>query len=398
MTTRWTWRLTRLTIFLLVESIAVPVASFAQTSRPTACVARPGAPQPIIDVHMHAVGAGGSAPFAADTAGLHAVIAELDRTHVIAVVVSSLALPRTLQWVQRDTRFIGTLAFRDTSMSVDTVRALLQRGTVHGLGELGFQYAGLRPDDPALDKYFAVAEELDTPVAIHMAGAGLPDVPGFRVRLGDPLLLEEVLIRHPRLRVNVMHAGLPYLEGTLAIMRRYPQVYADLSKISDSTAYPRAQFHDYLRTLMRANLGKRLMFGSDAAGPGAITAGIDGITSAAFLTSSQRRDILCDNAARFYRLGVSKAGGGGRGPSPTAENKRVAIIQDYASGLAGVLQEGVWQSIRISFAEIRPNPYFQPPDARKGAPIDVSEVNGLGFAPQDKTAGRLAISRFVVIE
>ena len=90
-----------------------------------------------------------------------------------------------------------------------------------GLGELGFQYAGLRPDDPALDKYFAVAEELDVPVAIHMAGGGLPDVPAFRVRLGDPLFLEEALIRHPRVRVNLMHAGLPFLESTLAMMRRY---------------------------------------------------------------------------------------------------------------------------------------------------------------------------------
>jgi predicted TIM-barrel fold metal-dependent hydrolase len=53
---------------------------------------------------------------------------------------------------------------------------------------------------------------------------------------------------------------------------------------------------------MRADLGKRLMFGSDAAGPGAVTAGLAGITSAAFLSQSERRDILCDNAARFHRL------------------------------------------------------------------------------------------------
>ena len=99
-----------------------------------------------------------------------------------------------------------------------------------------------------------------------------------------------------------MHAGLPFLESTLAIMRRYPHVYADLSKISDSSAYPRGEFHDYLRALMRAHLGERLMFGSDAAGSGALTAGIEGIASATFLTRSQRRDILCDNAARFYRL------------------------------------------------------------------------------------------------
>lgn len=44
------------------------------------------------------------------------------------------------------------------------------------------------------------------------------------------------------------------------------------------------------------------MFGSDAAGPGALTAGIAGITSATFLSRAERRDILCDNAARFYRF------------------------------------------------------------------------------------------------
>lgn len=287
----------------IATTATIPTALLGQTARPPACVAAAGAPQPVIDVHMHAVGtAARTTSLASDTGALHAVVAELDRQHVVAVFASSLMLPRTLQWVGRDPRFVATLAFRDTSMSVDTVRALLQRGTVHGLGELGFQYAGLRPDDPALDKYFAVAEELDVPVAIHMAGGGLPDVAAFRVRLGDPFLVEEVLIRHPRLRVNLMHAGLPFLESTLAIMRRYPQVYADLSKISDSTAYPREQFHDYLRALMRADLGKRLMFGSDAAGPGAVTAGIEGITSATFLTRAQRQDILCDNAARFYRL------------------------------------------------------------------------------------------------
>jgi hypothetical protein len=58
----------------------------------------------------------------------------------------------------------------------------------------------------------------------------------------------------------------------------------------------------------------------------------------------------------------------------------------------------VWQTVQISFDEVRPNPYFQPPDAKTGAPIDVSDVQRIGFAPQDKAAGRLAISRFVVLD
>jgi len=44
------------------------------------------------------------------------------------------------------------------------------------------------------------------------------------------------------------------------------------------------------------------MFGSDGAGPGALGPSIDGITSATFLSDGQKRAILCDNAARFFRL------------------------------------------------------------------------------------------------
>jgi hypothetical protein len=61
-----------------------------------------------------------------------------------------------------------------------------------------------------------------------------------------------------------------------------------------------------------------------------------------------------------------------------------------------VLQAAVWQSVRIPFDEIRPNPYFQPPDAQSGAPIDVGEVKGIAFAPNDSKPGRLSISKFVV--
>lgn len=60
------------------------------------------------------------------------------------------------------------------------------------------------------------------------------------------------------------------------------------------------------------------------------------------------------------------------------------------------LQGGVWQPVRVAFDEARPNPYFQPPDARVGAPIDVSDVKGIAFAPQGDESGRFSISKFVV--
>jgi hypothetical protein len=71
---------------------------------------------------------------------------------------------------------------------------------------------------------------------------------------------------------------------------------------------------------------------------------------------------------------------------------RNRVVYTAWTELAG----GAWQLVRIPFDELRPNPYFQPPDARSGAPIDVSDVRFLAFAPQDKAGGRLAIGRFVV--
>jgi len=60
------------------------------------------------------------------------------------------------------------------------------------------------------------------------------------------------------------------------------------------------------------------------------------------------------------------------------------------------LKGSEWQTVRIPFDEIRPNPFFQFPDAKTGAPLDVSDVKAIAFAPQDKTTGRLAIGRIVV--
>jgi hypothetical protein len=83
-----------------------------------------------------------------------------------------------------------------------------------------------------MEPYWALAEELDIPGGLH-TGLAPPRTPyqccpKFRNSLGNPALLEEVLIRHPKLRVYLMHAGYPYLQETIAIMHMYPQVYADL--------------------------------------------------------------------------------------------------------------------------------------------------------------------------
>ena len=113
--------------------------------------------------------------------------------------------------------------------------------------------------------YWALAEELDIPVAIHMgegpARGTLPRFPHVPRPADEPFLLEEVLIRHPRLRVSVMHYASPLIDEMIAMLGDYPQLYVDIGGIQ--WFYPRPYFHEQLRRLIDAGFGKRVMFGSD---------------------------------------------------------------------------------------------------------------------------------------
>jgi predicted TIM-barrel fold metal-dependent hydrolase len=119
--------------------------------------------------------------------------------------------------------------------------------------------------------------------------------------LSDPLRLENVLVRHPRLRLYVMHAGWPMGDAMIALLYAHPQVYVDVGVI-DWTR-PVEDFHNYLKKLVDAGFSKRIMFGSDQmVWPDAITIAIQNILSATFLTDDQKKDILYRNAKHFLKL------------------------------------------------------------------------------------------------
>ena len=112
--------------------------------------------------------------------------------------------------------------------SLDAVRDALTSGRYRAFGEVSNQYQGFDPSDPAFDPYLAIAEELDIPMSIHV-GTGPPGAPylGFpkyRARLHSPLTIEEALMKHPKLRVSLMHAGWPMLDDLLAVLWTHPQV------------------------------------------------------------------------------------------------------------------------------------------------------------------------------
>jgi predicted TIM-barrel fold metal-dependent hydrolase len=320
---------------LAVLSVLCPIVVAAQGSGPA----------PIIDMHLHAnradiMGASPVAACPAKTNDPYARLALWDGREPWSTIVGRLLrnppcakplwsprtddenLRRTLDVLKRRNviavasgvpdivdrwkaaapdRIIPAAAFdlgQSWSPPLDTLRRWFQERRFLVFGEIGNQYTGVLPSDSLFEPYLAMAEELDVPVGIHM-GPGMPGapylIPRYRARSGSPLLLENALVRHSKLRVYVMHAGWPMLDEMVALLFSHPQVYVDVGVID--WAIPRPEFHRYLQRLVEAGFGLRIMFGSDQLlYPEVIEHAIESIESAPFLSAGQKRDILYNNA------------------------------------------------------------------------------------------------------
>jgi Amidohydrolase len=269
---------------------------------------------PVIDMHVHSTN---TTPTAA---------AELNLRYIF---LSALA-PDLPKWAESYGRsylpgivfpcdsgrapITGRLCFDNPTDFPDPawLRKELEAGRIKAFGELSPQYEGISPQDVRFETYWKLAEEFDIPVGIHM-GPGPPGAaydsnpvpfksPSFRMSFGDPILLEDVLLKHKKLRLFVMHAGWPRLESMIALLYAHPNIYVDVAALSTESMVPRASYYSYLRALVDAGFSKRIMFGSDF--PNQVKPGIDAILGASFLTREQKSDILCDNASRFLRLPV----------------------------------------------------------------------------------------------
>jgi predicted TIM-barrel fold metal-dependent hydrolase len=236
-------------------------------------------------------------------------IAALKRRNVYAVTSGEISLVRKWKAAAPD-RIINAVQWNFNQISkqgltVDSLERLFKSGEFKVFGEVYIQYEGYSPSDSAFEPYLAMAEKLDIPVGIHV-GTGPPGSPylGFtkyRAHLHSALVLEDALVRHPKLRVYAMHAGWPMLDDMLAALYVHPQLYIDLGIIC--YMLPTKEFYFYLERLVGAGFGKRIMFGSDnMVWPQTIEIGIKKIEQATFMTDEQKRDILFNNAARFLRL------------------------------------------------------------------------------------------------
>jgi predicted TIM-barrel fold metal-dependent hydrolase len=146
------------------------------------------------------------------------------------------------------------------SSFLSTICASFTTGGIQMMGEVGLQYQGMSPSDMGVDSYFALAEQLDVPVGIHMemGGSGRANIgtPRSRGSMGNPLLLEEVLAR-PKLRLWIMHAGYPMIDNLLTLLQANSHVYVDVAGLIWS--YPLKEVHGYIQRIIEAGFEDRVL-------------------------------------------------------------------------------------------------------------------------------------------
>jgi hypothetical protein len=278
----------------------------------------PAGVQPIIDLHRHTPWPGDS-----DDAGLSS-IKEAMRAHNVVASALFITGPEDIAHYRSEggTRFLLSPMFPCPALtaqrkwcSVDIDGPMpdaawldqqLTAGTVGGIGELVFNYAGVAPDDPSMSGFWAMAARHDVPAFVHTGrGPGVGEgprrhegcCPHYQADNGNPALLRPVLQRHPHLRMVLQHVGFDYMDETVALLRDFPNLYVDMSVLN--SVGPRELHDASLRRLVDAGFASRIVLGSDDQDYAPI---IERIEAAAFLTPSQRRGIYYDNAARLLRL------------------------------------------------------------------------------------------------
>ncbi|MGH1565449.1 amidohydrolase family protein [Mumia sp. DW29H23] len=139
------------------------------------------------------------------------------------------------------------------------------RRLVEEHGVRGFKFhpsiQGFSPNDPLAYPLYEVIEELGAVALFHTGqtgiGAGVPGGGGIRLKHSNPMLVDDVAVDFPELRVILAHPSFPWQDEALAVATHKPYVHIDLSGWSPKYFPP--QLVRYANTLLQ----DKVLFGSD---------------------------------------------------------------------------------------------------------------------------------------
>jgi len=286
-------------IITLVLALAITVVAQAQ----------------IIDIHVHSYSSeeywgGGPHPTGAQSPAtakehLKQTIAQMDKHNIEYAVVSG-SVSSVDEYVAADPRFIPGYSDEEF-IPIAVFEQRIKDGKIKVFGEIGAVYQGRTLADSVYGPYLRLCEQYDIPVAYH-TGGGPPRTPytccpKFRISLGDPLLIEDVLVKYPKLRIYLMHGGEVFFEHALRMMKLYPQLYVDLGVLLWVDPIVKDYAVRLLKQAKQVGLLDRVMFGSDQmVWPEAINKSVAFLNEQEYLSEEEKKMIFYENAKRFLKI------------------------------------------------------------------------------------------------
>jgi predicted TIM-barrel fold metal-dependent hydrolase len=124
--------------------------------------------------------------------------------------------------------------------------------------KMGPDYGHFTPDDKAVYPFYQKAEEMDVPLLIHQSAAGA----FVQLKYSDPVLLEDVALDFPDLRICIAHLGWGWSERTFLMMQECPNIYVDTAFMC---RYP-YRVSQILSMAKEFGVIDRVLFGTDYPG------------------------------------------------------------------------------------------------------------------------------------
>lgn len=148
-------------------------------------------------------------------------------------------------------------------LSVDPTQPGWQDELRQGHLELGLKgiklmpmYAGFRPDDALLDPLWEYAQTHHLPVLLHTGTTFVSQAP---LECTLPRHLDAVASRFPSVKIIMAHLGHPYEGECIAVARKHPHVYTDISALH----YRPFQLYHSLMLVQEYGIWNKVLFGSD---------------------------------------------------------------------------------------------------------------------------------------
>jgi uncharacterized protein len=143
---------------------------------------------------------------------------------------------------------------------VAEARELIAEGSIRGF-KFHPNIQQFEPNDQMAYPLYELIEDAGLVALFHTGhsgiGAGLPGGGGIRLRYGNPMLVDDVAVDFPAMRIIMAHPSFPWQDEALSVALHKPEVFLDLS------GWTPKRFPAQLVAYVRSALKDQTLFGSD---------------------------------------------------------------------------------------------------------------------------------------